>query len=185
MADAHNKKQNEGFDVSQQMSNMFAGSGDNTAGEVGSGFLASVDFSKVADGGGGKLLDVTDAAGNAVKYEWRIVKIEEKMATTGNKMATIQLETVWPLEDAGVKVYDQCVYTNEAMWKIKSLIKSAGLMSADGTTFVGNSLSDLQGKIVCAGIKHDTYQGTTRNKIASAYEDATKYDSGNSIPSFG
>lgn len=94
-----------------------------------------------------------------------------KAKTSGNPMIALELESTFPLEHAGVKVFDQVVLTETALWKAKSLFEACGMLGEDGR-FTGASLQALVDFVIRGQVNHDTYQGVTRNKIAGGYTEA-------------
>jgi hypothetical protein len=104
-----------------------------------------------------------------IEYEAEITKAEGKVAESGNSMIALELIITFPVADAGVKLFDNCVFTAQSMWKFKSLCKSTNLLDPTGSVFVGNNEKDFEGSIVRFNIRHDDYNSQTRNKVAGGY----------------
>lgn len=153
--------------LEEQMQGLRTGVALGTAGGL-MDVIGNVDLGNVSEGGG-RLLPVTDDNDEKIEYEWRIEKSEATMSKKDNKQLSLELTCVWPAQYKGAKAWDQCVLTENAMWKFKSLARAAGLLSQDGKSFTGNSESDFKGRIVGATVYHDEYQGKVRHKIDGGY----------------
>lgn len=158
-------------DLHAQMSQMMGASSAGGSGEaIDSGFLNDLQLGNIPDGGGGRLLPLKGADGQIAKYDWVVSEALMKTSSTGNKMLSIKLTGSKNTPSEGIVIYDNCVFIDNSLWKFKSLARAAGLLAPDGSAFIGNSTRDFVGKLIAAPIKHDTYEGVTRNKIASGYE---------------
>lgn len=116
-----------------------------------------------------KLLKVKDSAGQPVDYEAEIMKVDAKTSSTGNQMFEITLKTSFPVEDAGVSMWDNLTMNETSLWKLKSILRACDLLSADGAAFIGRSEQEMVGNIVRFQIKHDEYEGVFKNKVATGY----------------
>ena len=107
-----------------------------------------------------------------VEVESIIEKVTpQRSKSSGNPMIALELKTTFPIEYAGVKLFDQCVLTEKSYWKFKSLLEACDQCDESGR-FIGQSLQELKEYVVRHMVMHDTYQGQTRNKIAGGYSAA-------------
>lgn len=140
----------EAFGGTQSSSSLFANA------------IAKQNFNDVPDGGGGVLLPVKQ------DLTFLIQKVESKMSGNNNAMTTLRL-VCQDDEYKGTVIFDNVVATEAAAWKAKSLLKATGLLGEDGVPLL-TSDKDLEGLYVVAQVKHETYEGTTRNKIAGGFK---------------
>ncbi len=104
-----------------------------------------------------------------LEYEAVINKIEGKLSSDNNPMLNLEMTITFPVAYAGCKIWDNVMFTDKSLWKFKSLARATDLLAPDGSVFIGNSEQDFVNNIVRFNVKHDTYEGTTRNKIAGGY----------------
>ena len=105
-------------------------------------------------------------------YEAVITKAEGARSSTGNDMLQLELKVTFPVEYAGVKLWDQCVFTDTSMWKFKGLARACSLLSPDGSVFIGSSEQDFVDNVVRFQVKNNEYpegSGTWRNKVSTGY----------------
>lgn len=156
--------------ATSQVANRAAGSSANGGGGAASvmAALRGTNFAQVES-------NVFRILPTDIEYEFVIKDATAAEAKESkNPMINLKLQVIWPMEFAGATVYDQCVLTEKSLWKAKGLFEAVGLLAADGS-YAGKTLADLKDYAVRAGIRHDEYNGQTRNKIAGGYMEAYEH----------
>lgn len=93
-------------------------------------------------------------------YQLQIAKAEEKIASTGTPMLTIEYNV---LEVEGNrKLWENYPLTESALWKIQELFKALGM---DASSVITIDPKDLIGETVNAKVVQDTYNGEIVNRV--------------------
>lgn len=92
----------------------------------------------------------------------KISDIQEKNTQGGDPMLQVAFEIVSG-DDKGVKVFDNLVLTDKALWKFKSLLQIIG-MKCDGKVAV--DLDNMIGKTLNINVTHEEYNGQTRARVS-------------------
>lgn len=103
----------------------------------------------------------------------KISDIQEKNTQGGDPMLQVAFEIVSG-DDKGVKVFDNLVLTDKALWKFKSLLQIIG-MKCDGKVAV--DLDNMIGKSLNINVTHEEYNGQIRARVSDYLKpSATKSD---------
>ena len=145
----------DGFD--DAMGAMMTGGGDD-----GVDFLASLDMSKIKDSSFVTLI-------HGEEYDFLIKKAIGGKSANGNRTIKLILEVGEEYPEAGGVIMDTITLTEASMWRYKSLIKSAELMSDEGL-YIGTGYASLVGCNVRAKIKNEPWNGEMRSKVDGAYK---------------
>lgn len=92
----------------------------------------------------------------------KISDIQEKNTQGGDPMLQVAFEIVSG-DDKGVKVFDNLVLTDKALWKFKSLLQIIG-MKCDGKVAV--DLDNMIGKTLNINVTHEEYNGQIRARVS-------------------
>lgn len=92
----------------------------------------------------------------------KISDIQEKNTQGGDPMLQVAFEIVSG-DDKGVKVFDNLVLTDKALWKFKSLLQIIG-MKCDGKVAV--DLDNMIGKSLNINVTHEEYNGQIRARVS-------------------
>lgn len=92
----------------------------------------------------------------------KIADIQEKNTQGGDPMLQVAFEIVSG-DDKGVKVFDNLVLTDKALWKFKSLLQIIG-MKCDGKVAV--DLDNMIGKSLNINVTHEEYNGQIRARVS-------------------
>lgn len=93
----------------------------------------------------------------------KIAEIQEKTSQGGDDMLQIKME-VAAGADKGCTVFDNCVLTDKALWKLKQLLTAIGV-KCDGKVAV--DLDNLIGKMCEIEVSHEEYNGSVRARITN------------------
>lgn len=103
----------------------------------------------------------------------KISDIQEKNTQGGDPMLQVAFE-ILSGDDKGVKVFDNLVLTDKALWKFKSLLQIIG-MKCDGKVAV--DLDNMIGKSLNINVTHEEYNGQIRARVSDYLKPgATKSD---------
>lgn len=103
----------------------------------------------------------------------KISDIQEKNTQGGDPMLQVAFE-ILSGDDKGVKVFDNLVLTDKALWKFKSLLQIIG-MKCDGKVAV--DLDNMIGKTLNINVTHEEYNGQIRARVSDYLKPgATKSD---------
>jgi hypothetical protein len=122
------------------------------------GRIASVDFTGVEAGGGGRLLPEDT-------HEFELVEIEEE---TGENSGEPYLAAVFKVTDGeyeGTKAYDNFSLQPQALWKLRSFLEAAGYTTEDGPMDI--PYDDMIGLVASADVIHEDYKGKKKHRINS------------------
>lgn len=92
----------------------------------------------------------------------KISDIQEKNTQGGDPMLQVAFE-ILSGDDKGVKVFDNLVLTDKALWKFKSLLQIIG-MKCDGKVAV--DLDNMIGKSLNINVTHEEYNGQIRARVS-------------------
>lgn len=90
-------------------------------------------------------------------YELEITKVEEKVASSGNPMLTVEFST------DGHKIWENYVLIDKCLFKLKELFDALGI---DTGEIVEMDVQDLVGSSVKAKVIQDEYDNRILNRIA-------------------
>lgn len=93
----------------------------------------------------------------------KIAEIQEKTSQGGDDMLQVKMEVVAGA-DKGCTVFDNCVLTDKALWKLKQLLTAIGV-KCDGKVAV--DLDNLIGKVCEIEVSHEEYNGSVRARITN------------------
>lgn len=93
----------------------------------------------------------------------KIAEIQEKTSQGGDDMLQVKMEVVAGA-DKGCTVFDNCVLTDKALWKLKQLLTAIGV-KCDGKVAV--DLDNLIGKVCDIEVSHEEYNGSVRARITN------------------
>lgn len=111
----------------------------------------------------------------------KISDIQEKNTQGGDPMLQVAFE-ILSGDDKGVKVFDNLVLTDKALWKFKSLLQIIG-MKCDGKVAV--DLDNMIGKTLNINVTHEEYNGQIRARVSDYLKPgATKSDDDEDEDSF-
>lgn len=102
----------------------------------------------------------------------KIAEIQEKTSQGGDDMLQIKMEVVAGA-DKGCTVFDNCVLTDKALWKLKQLLTAIGV-KCDGKVAV--DLDNLIGKVCEIEVSHEEYNGSVRARITNYSKVTTPAD---------
>lgn len=100
----------------------------------------------------------------------KIASIEEATTQGGDDMLKITFEVVSGA-CKGAKVFDNCVLTEKALWKLQTLLKAIG-MKCDGKLAI--DLDKLVGKLVDIEVALEEYEGKSRPRVNDITKAGTK-----------
>lgn len=135
------------------------------AGPVGGGLdLSSYDLSQVEDMNFDLIPVGTDV-------ELLIVKADDKKKTgAGDHMIALELKVTWPAQYVGVKIWDNIILSESAVWKLKTLLKATELADPSGhRALPGTTAASFISNVVRAQVTQEEYNSVMRNKIRGAY----------------
>lgn len=92
----------------------------------------------------------------------KISDIQEKNTQGGDPMLQVAFE-ILSGDDKGVKVFDNLVLTDKALWKFKSLLQIIG-MKCDGKVAV--DLDNMIGKTLNINVTHEEYNSQIRARVS-------------------
>lgn len=117
-----------------------------------------------------KKLDFTNVESFAKAAEGRhrvkIVEIDEQTSQGGDDMLVFVFE-VTKGESKGARVYENCVLTDKALWKLQQILQAIGI-KCDGK--VALDLDKLIGKVCEIYVFHEEYEGRTRARIGEFFK---------------
>lgn len=117
-----------------------------------------------------KKLDFTNVESFAKAAEGRhrvkIVEINEQTSQGGDDMLVFVFEVIKG-ESKGARVYENCVLTDKALWKLQQILQAIGI-KCDGK--VALDLDKLIGKICEVDVFHEEYEGRTRARIGEFFK---------------
>lgn len=117
-----------------------------------------------------KKLDFTNVESFAKAAEGRhrvkIVEINEQTSQGGDDMLVFVFEVIKG-DSKGARVYENCVLTDKALWKLQQILQAIGI-KCDGK--VALDLDKLIGKICEIDVFHEEYEGRTRARIGEFFK---------------
>lgn len=117
-----------------------------------------------------KKLDFTNVESFAKAAEGRhrvkIVEINEQTSQGGDDMLVFVFEVIKG-ESKGARVYENCVLTDKALWKLQQILQAIGI-KCDGK--VALDLDKLIGKVCEIDVFHEEYEGRTRARIGEFFK---------------
>lgn len=117
-----------------------------------------------------KKLDFTNVESFAKAAEGRhrvkIVEINEQTSQGGDDMLVFVFEVIKG-ESKGARIYENCVLTDKALWKLQQILQAIGI-KCDGK--VALDLDKLIGKICEIDVFHEEYEGRTRARIGEFFK---------------
>ena len=117
-----------------------------------------------------KKLDFTNVESFAKAAEGRhrvkIVEIDEQTSQGGDDMLVFVFEVIKG-ESKGARVYENCVLTDKALWKLQQILQAIGI-KCDGK--VALDLDKLIGKVCEIDVFHEEYEGRTRARIGEFFK---------------
>lgn len=117
-----------------------------------------------------KKLDFTNVESFAKAAEGRhrvkIVEINEQTSQGGDDMLVFVFEIIKG-ESKGARVYENCVLTDKALWKLQQILQAIGI-KCDGK--VALDLDKLIGKVCEIDVFHEEYEGRTRARIGEFFK---------------
>lgn len=117
-----------------------------------------------------KKLDFTNVESFAKAAEGRhrvkIVEINEQTSQGGDDMLVFVFEVIKG-DSKGARVYENCVLTDKALWKLQQILQAIGI-KCDGK--VALDLDKLIGKICEVDVFHEEYEGRTRARIGEFFK---------------
>lgn len=117
-----------------------------------------------------KKLDFTNVESFAKAAEGRhrvkIVEINEQTSQGGDDMLVFVFEVIKG-KSKGARVYENCVLTDKALWKLQQILQAIGI-KCDGK--VALDLDKLIGKICEVDVFHEEYEGRTRARIGEFFK---------------
>lgn len=117
-----------------------------------------------------KKLDFTNVESFAKAAEGRhrvkIVEINEQTSQGGDDMLVFVFEVIKG-DSKGARVYENCVLTDKALWKLQQILQAIGI-KCDGK--VALDLDKLIGKICEVDVFHEEYEGRTRACIGEFFK---------------
>lgn len=93
-------------------------------------------------------------------YALQIAKAEEKIASTGTPMLTLEYDVMEV--EGNRKLWENYPLIDSALWKIQELCKAIGI---DASGVVSLEPQDLVGQVVNAKVVQDTYNGEVVNRV--------------------
>lgn len=100
------------------------------------------------------------------KHTVRVKEVEDKRSQNGNDMYSFKYEVVNGIS-AGATLYDNCVITEKALWKLKSVLSALGV-KADGKIVVDSD--KLVGKTCIVSVNHEEYNGRTQARVGDYFK---------------
>lgn len=117
-----------------------------------------------------KKLDFTNVESFAKAAEGRhrvkIVEIDEQTSQGGDDMLVFVFEVIKG-DSKGARVYENCVLTDKALWKLQQILQAIGI-KCDGK--VALDLDKLIGKVCEIDVFHEEYEGRTRARIGEFFK---------------
>lgn len=117
-----------------------------------------------------KKLDFTNVESFAKAAEGRhrvkIVEINEQTSQGGDDMLVFVFEVIKG-DSKGARVYENCVLTDKALWKLQQILQAIGI-KCDGK--VALDLDKLIGKVCEIDVFHEEYEGRTRARIGEFFK---------------
>lgn len=100
------------------------------------------------------------------RHRVKIVEINEQTSQGGDDMLVFVFEVIKG-ESKGARVYENCVLTDKALWKLQQILQAIGI-KCDGK--VALDLDKLIGKICEIDVFHEEYEGRTRARIGEFFK---------------
>lgn len=143
----------------------------------GMALLRGIDFTQVADSG--RVLPPLHPNGTPIDYEGEIISAEWRQNDKGQDYPALEIKTTFPVQFAGVTIFDNISLGETSQWKSKSLMRATDTLSEDGQTFIAAGIEEWEGHIVGFQINNEEYTNPktgktyTNNRVKGAY--ATAY----------
>lgn len=90
-----------------------------------------------------------------------IIDAEFKTASTGNEMLSLKLKVLTE-EYEGTNIFDNCVITEKALWRLKTALKCFGVDTEGSIDIDAEDLIGLEGDII---VNQDEYNGKKKNTV--------------------
>lgn len=100
------------------------------------------------------------------RHRVKIVEINEQTSQGGDDMLVFVFEVIKG-ESKGARVYENCVLTDKALWKLQQILQAIGI-KCDGK--VALDLDKLIGKVCEIDVFHEEYEGRTRARIGEFFK---------------
>lgn len=100
------------------------------------------------------------------RHRVKIVEINEQTSQGGDDMLVFVFEVIKG-DSKGARVYENCVLTDKALWKLQQILQAIGI-KCDGK--VALDLDKLIGKICEIDVFHEEYEGRTRARIGEFFK---------------
>lgn len=100
------------------------------------------------------------------RHRVKIVEINEQTSQGGDDMLVFVFEVIKG-DSKGARVYENCVLTDKALWKLQQILQAIGI-KCDGK--VALDLDKLIGKICEVDVFHEEYEGRTRARIGEFFK---------------
>ena len=100
------------------------------------------------------------------RHRVKIVEIDEQTSQGGDDMLVFVFEVIKG-DSKGARVYENCVLTDKALWKLQQILQAIGI-KCDGK--VALDLDKLIGKICEIDVFHEEYEGRTRARIGEFFK---------------
>lgn len=100
------------------------------------------------------------------RHRVKIKEINEQTSQGGDDMLVFVFEVIKG-DDKGALIYENCVLTDKALWKLQQILQAIGI-KCDGKVAI--DLDKLIGKICEVDVFHEEYEGRTRAKIGEFFK---------------
>lgn len=100
------------------------------------------------------------------RHRVKIVEINEQTSQGGDDMLVFVFEVIKG-DSKGARVYENCVLTDKALWKLQQILQAIGI-KCDGK--VALDLDKLIGKVCEIDVFHEEYEGRTRARIGEFFK---------------
>ena len=100
------------------------------------------------------------------RHRVKIVEINEQTSQGGDDMLVFVFEVIKG-ESKGARVYENCVLTDKALWKLQQILQAIGI-KCDGK--VALDLDKLIGKVCEIDVFHEEDEGRTRARIGEFFK---------------
>lgn len=100
------------------------------------------------------------------RHRVKIKEINEQTSQGGDDMLVFVFEVIKG-DDKGALIYENCVLTDKALWKLQQILQAVGI-KCDGKVAI--DLDKLIGKICEVDVFHEEYEGRTRAKIGEYFK---------------
>lgn len=97
------------------------------------------------------------------EYTFRLKGGEFQLSKAGNEMLVVELHN----EEHNATIWDNLVFTEKALWKVDSFLRSLGMQPDKGEEFEFDNefVETLVGKSALVRVRIDEYEGKKKNKV--------------------